>query len=60
VFIEAISFFMKQIWGDLKQKIETMMDQNPATKDRTTGFRVTVATIVTTALFCITLCLIKK
>jgi hypothetical protein len=50
---------MKQIWGELKQRIGMMMEQNAATKDRTTGFRITVAALITTALFCIILYLIK-
>jgi len=50
---------MKQIWGNLKQRIGTMMEENAATKDRTTGFRITVAALLITALFCITLYLIK-
>jgi hypothetical protein len=50
---------MKQIWGNLKQKIGMMMEENAATKDRTTGFRITVGALLITALFCITLYLIK-
>jgi hypothetical protein len=50
---------MKQIWGNLKQRIGTMMEENAATKDRTTGFRITVAALLITALFFITLYLIK-
>jgi hypothetical protein len=50
---------MKQILENLKQRIGTVIEESIAMKGRTTGFRITVAALLTTALFCIILYLIK-
>ena len=50
---------MKQTLENLKQRIDTIMEQNIATKDRKAGFRVMVAALLLTALFFIACHLLK-
>jgi len=42
---------MKQTFENLKQRIDAILNQNIATKDRTWGFRMMVGALLMTALF---------
>jgi hypothetical protein len=50
---------MKQTLENLKQRIDAIMEQNIATKDRKAGFRIMVVALLITALFFIACYLLK-
>ena len=44
---------MKPFSGSLKRRIKMIREEDPAAKDRTTGFQVAATAILMTAIFCI-------